>query len=326
MNPEPIALCIVAYQRGDVTERCIDSVRRSAAHPYHIFLVDNASTERTACDLIDRLTQDPDIDVFRSTRNLGPSHGRNVALTSIPARFPYVALLDNDIVALPGWDLAAIAALKAGADLIQPKLLEADGRTLERGPNRPNQSPFAANPAFIGRRLPADAPEVNGDEEACIVGGTSIIKRSVFDKIGLFDERLHIGEDFDFSFRARAAGFSLRYAPNCTLIHDHGFDLAYDQVRGETIKYLSSHVIIWRRWRKAVLSPAYLAWYAWLHRHDEPMYLPQHPRWRIMHRRLLRRAAMHWIMSRYPNAWVCEEDAELATESLARRLGMTGPE
>ncbi len=290
--------------------------------PYRIFLVDNGSPDAATRALLDRLDGSADIELFRLDENFGPARGRNIALAAMPAEFRYVATLDNDIVALPGWDRAALRAFESGADLIQPKLLEADGRTLERGPNRPNQSPLAANPAFFGRGLASEEPEVNRLEDAEIVGGTAIVKREVFDRIGLLDERLHIAEDFDFSFRARAAGFTLRYVPDCTLIHDHGFDFAYDQERGQTEKYLVAHVVFWRKWRKALLSPAYLAWYGWLHRHHEPMYLPANQRWIIAHRRLRRRLVRKWIMSRRANVWDTAEAAERETAAWARYLGM----
>ena len=317
-----LAVCIVSYQRSSLTLRCIESVRKASTLQYRVFLVDNGSRDAATRRLLDECSGSADINVYRFGENRGPSAGRNVALRALPADVRYVALLDNDIVALPGWDLAAQTAIDSGADLIQPKLLKMDGVTLERGPNRSNESPLAANPRFIGRGLAADHPDVNGDEEAEIVGTAAVVRREVIDRIGLFDERLHIGEDFDYSFRARAAGFTLRYAPNCALIHDHGFDLAYDQERARTAKYLTSHVVLWRKWRKALLSPAYLAWYDWLDRNGEPMYLPADQRWRIAHRRLRRRLARHWIMARYANDWDTPEAADRATEALAVRLGL----
>ena len=317
-----VGVLIVSYKRAPLTGRCIESVRATATLPYRIFLVDNGSPDSETSSLLAGMEQSGDVSLTRLERNLGPAAARNVIIRTLPDDVQAVALLDNDIVALPGWDQAALEALDGGADLIQPKLVEADGRTLERGPNRPNDSPLAANPRFIGRGLPAIHPEVNQDEEAAVVGGTAVLRREVIDRLGLFDEGLHIGEDFDYSFRARAAGFALRYAPRCALIHDHGFDLAYDEERGQTSKYLTSHVVLWRRWRKALLSPGYLAWYDWLARHGEPMYLPADQRWRIAHRRLRRRLVRRWIMRRYSNAWNSAAEAEEATAALAARLGL----
>jgi GT2 family glycosyltransferase len=317
-----IGIVLVSFERGEMTQRCLASVRDVASCPYRIFLVDNGSRSFTTQSWLRCWEQDPDLVVFRLDSNQGPAAGRNVALGALPAEVDVVAMLDNDIVALPGWDQAALDALRNGADLIQPKLLDADAGTVERGPTRQNACALAANPQYLGRGLAANHPEVNREQEAVIVGGTGVFRRELLDQIGLLDERLHVGEDFDWSFRAREAGFSLRYAPRCALIHDHGFDPAYDQERSRTSKYLSAHVVLWQKWRKALLSPAYLAWYDWLDRHGEPMYLPADQRWRIAHRRLRRRLARRWIMTRYANAWSSAPEADRATSEVAARLGL----
>jgi GT2 family glycosyltransferase len=235
---------------------------------------------------------------------------------------PLVAFFDNDIVALPGWDEAALRAIEHGSDLIQPKLLNNDGHTVERGPTIPRDNPLSANPEYLGIGMDSSADEVNNPSEAAIVGGTSVIRRNVFDRIGYYDDLLHIGEDFDYSYRARLAGFALSYVPDCVLIHDHGFDFSYDQERGKVEKYLRSHVFFWRKHQKALLSPQYLAWYSWLHFNNEPMYMPQQKRWKTMQRRLRRRFIRKWCMASHQNAWYSVNEANRATENLAKRLAI----
>jgi GT2 family glycosyltransferase len=301
----------------------LDSLVECTATPFHVFVVDNGSRDADTVRRLDDWSGRPEVTLFRLPENTGPAAGRNVALAELGPQFDVVAMLDNDIVALPGWDGAALAALGRGADLIQPKLLEADRKTLERGPNRPNASPLAVNPSFLGRGTRADCPEWNTEEEAEIAGTATVMRRSVLDRIGPLDSRLQIGEDFDYSFRARAAGFAIRYVPTCAMVHDHGFDYRYDQERSRVDKYLIAHVILWQRWGKALLSPCYLRWYSWLHFANEPMYLPEDQRWRIAHRRLRRRLVRVWIMRRHANYWTVPEVLANETERLARRLGMT---
>lgn len=314
-----LAIVIISFRRAAMTARCISSLRATTTLPYRVFLVDNGSADPSTTDLLSRLERSADLTLLRLPRNLGPSAGRNAVLQHLPRDYNVVALFDNDIVALPGWDRAAVRALECGADLIQPKLLKSDGITLERGPNRPNPSPFAINPEFIGCGLLADDPSVSAEEDASIVG-TPVLHRVVIDRIGFFDERLQVGEDYDFSFRAREAGFVLRYAPECVLIHDHGFDIEYEQERALVDKYLLAHVVLWRRWRKALLSPAYLHWYNWLHLRREPMYLPSDRHWSIAHRRLWRRLVRYWLMHRHANDWNSAVALDRETERLAAQL------
>lgn len=318
-----IAIIVLSCERGALTERCLDSLVECTVTPFHVFLVDNGSKDPDTVRRLDAWSARPEVTLFRLPENTGPSAGRNLALAGLGPEFDVVAMLDNDIVALSGWDRAALSALDRGADLIQPKLLEADRRTLERGPNEPNESTLAINPRFPGRGAPADRPDLNIEREAAIVGGTGVFRKTALDSVGLLDPELHIGEDFDLSFRARVAGFNLRYVPDCVLVHDHAFDATYDAERSRTSKYLTAHVILWKRWGKALLSPCYLRWYAWLHFANEPMYLPEDQRWRIAHRRLRRRLVRSWIMWRHANHWTDPDELADETERLARRLGMT---
>lgn len=316
-----LGILVVAFERAALTRRCLDSIRACARVPYHVYLVDNGSKSLEAGSLLQDLVSDAQVTVLNEAVNLGPSAARNRALAILPESIDVVAMLDNDIVVLPGWDEAALQAVRDGADLAQPKLLLPDRLTIERGPNEDNDSPLAINPRFIGRGISSKDSLVNQARPVSIVGGTGIVRRSVFDQLGFFDGRLHVGEDFDLSLRARQAGKQLRYAPACELIHDHPLDLGYDQVRSRTDKYLTAHIILWNRWRKALLSPCYLHWYAWLHFKEEPMYLPESQRWSIVHRRLRRRLARAWIMRKYGNHWVGEDEAADATDRLALRLG-----
>ena len=318
-----VAIGVVSFERAKVTRHCIESIAAcTPADRYRLYLVDNGSRSADVVQLLQWCRQRPEIIVQVLDTNYGPAHARNCILQMIGTSADVVVFLDNDIIALEGWLQAGLAALEAGADLVQPKLLHRDGRTVERGPTRVRADPLAANPEYLGIGLDTDDPLVNLAGEAAIVGTAGIARRDVFDKVGVYDARLHIGEDFDLSYRARAAGLRLRYAPECALIHDHGFDLAYDQERGRLEKYLTAHVVFWRKHQKALLSPRYLQWYAWLHAHGEPMYMPLTQRWRTVARRLRRRWVRRWCMMRYPNHWQSLDRAEAATQALAHRLGI----
>ncbi len=51
----------------------------------------------------------------------------------------------------------------------------------------------------------------------------ALVKRSVFEHIGLLDENMFLYfEDVDFGLRARIAGFRVVYCPNCIVYHARG--------------------------------------------------------------------------------------------------------
>lgn len=49
-----------------------------------------------------------------------------------------------------------------------------------------------------------------------------LIKRSVFDKVGTFDEDIIYGEDTDLTWRAVDVGYKIRYAKKAIIYHDWG--------------------------------------------------------------------------------------------------------
>lgn len=314
-----ISICVISYERADLTEICLDSISRNTVHSYHVFLIDNGSKDSRVMDNLERWESKDSITVIRNATNHGASFARNQAIKLSGEKFRVLAMFDNDMKALPAWDIAALRAFQNGADLIQPKLLTGDGEFIERGPNRSRPEVISANPEFIGKGFEKNHPDVNQEDEVAIVGA-GIFRREVFDRIGGYDERLHIGEDFDLSFRARDAGFKLRYVPDCELIHDHVYDPNYDQERARVSKYLESHVILWRKHRKVLLSPAYLHWYSWMHFNNEPMYMSEQRTLASVPRRLRRRAVRRWIMSSYPQVWPSTEEAEREVLALERKL------
>lgn len=49
-----------------------------------------------------------------------------------------------------------------------------------------------------------------------------LLRRTVIEKVGIFDTALSYGEDVDYFWRARDLGFKICYEPNATVTHDYG--------------------------------------------------------------------------------------------------------
>jgi N-acetylglucosaminyl-diphospho-decaprenol L-rhamnosyltransferase len=59
--------------------------------------------------------------------------------------------------------------------------------------------------------------------EKWVTGASMLIRREVFEKIGLLDENMiNYGSDSDFCYRARAAGYSIIYEPSFIIYHKIG--------------------------------------------------------------------------------------------------------
>lgn len=305
---------IVSHDRAAATECCVRAVLKEAAVSTRLVVADNGSRSAKTRSLLNQLEAEGVAEIVRMPENLGPSGGKNAILERAEGE-PFVALLDNDTQVLSGWDLAALRAMERGAHLVQPKLLERDLKHVDRGPNRPSSDPLAANPKFLGRGEGRYSPCVSAPREVAIVG-CGVTTAGVFEKIGHFDEELWVGEDYDFSQRAADAGFRLVYEPECEMIHDHGLDLGYDNVRANPKALLNSFARYWRKHGRSLLCPRYFGWYSWLDCMEEPMYLAPFSSEHLIFRRIRRRLARAWFMGIYPGQWSGRASVE---RSLKRR-------
>ncbi len=195
---------LVNYNGLDDTRRCL----RSLAERDRVVVVDNAS----ATDPTPELRREfPWCDFVRNPVNGGWAGGNNVGIRHALSRGAgSVLLLNNDTVAAP----ELVTRLDAAADawprfgvlgpvirrLEPPHEVMTDG-VVFNGPGEPG--------FFQRKEVPLVDAAVPAVTEVDIVNGCCmLVRKDVFDKIGLVDERFFlVHEESDLCLRARRAGF-----------------------------------------------------------------------------------------------------------------------
>jgi GT2 family glycosyltransferase len=315
-HSEAMAIGIVSYERPRITQRCIDSIRATSKIPYHIYIADNGSPSQMTKYQLAIWEKQEDITVIRLDMNKGPAGGRNPILDMVSDRHEVIAMLDNDCIVLNGWDSSAGEAIAAGCDVVCPKLLETDMQTVQRGPTRPWPGEETVHPEYIGRGGSRYAPEVNNRQKIDLFPGTAIFKTSVFRRVGFYDANLWIAEDYDLSFRATAAGICICYEPECEIVHDHVFDMEYEKVRTDPSKSLISHIVMWGKHRKLLLSPSSLRLYHYLVKNNVPMWTTKKRGAGNLIARIRRRALGEYFCRRYGEVWASKEEGARITEKI----------
>src|ERR1044071_5288346 len=167
-----------ASQTGDT--RAVESVRaQDVPESLEIIIVNDGSVDETE-SVLRSLAHDETIRCI-TQENSGPSSARNLAIRE--SRGEWIAFLDGDDYWLPGKLKAQLAALeKEGADFAYcgSIVVDEEGGTLARYPASPRDS------------LPDNLMWGN-----LISTPTVIVRRSLLDRTGLFDEVLRTGEDWD---------------------------------------------------------------------------------------------------------------------------------
>jgi len=209
-----VVVVIVNWERPQDTIQCIQSVFASQAVKLQVVVVDNGSTD----DSIEQITSVfPEIILISLDQNLGFAGGFNIGIErALTIRAPYIFLLNNDTIL----EASTIKALiEAPWDVSVPKILFYDDpqRIWAAGAH---WRPFP--PAVIMRGFQKrDGPAYNKPYPLDYATGCALlVKREVFEEINGFDvEFENYMEDYDFTYRLRAAGFTMGYVPEARMLH-----------------------------------------------------------------------------------------------------------
>jgi glycosyltransferase involved in cell wall biosynthesis len=106
-------LCVIVctHNRSDVLERCLGSLQRQSlgAERFEVVLVDNRSVDATSEVIADHLARMTNLRAIGEGA-VGLSRARNAGLAVTRAR--YVAFLDDDAEAVPGWCESLLRAFR----------------------------------------------------------------------------------------------------------------------------------------------------------------------------------------------------------------------
>lgn len=218
---------------------------------HEIILVDDGSTDGTRAWLA---TLAPPFRVVLNERNLGyaAANNRGAAL----ATGEFLALLNNDLLLTPGWlepMLATHCSLGTKAGLVGNVQLDARSGAIDHAGiflNHQGKPEHERELPFFFRRLFHSFQRVDAVTGACV-----LIKRSLWTKLGGFDEDYVNGcEDVDLALRVAAAGCTNAVAWG-SVIHHHVSSSPGRKLRDEenTRRFT-------QRWRAEIVRRAVRCW------------------------------------------------------------------
>lgn len=207
------SIVIPVHNNLEMTEACMESIEAYTPEEHEVIVVDNGSTDGTPEYILRR----KGIKVIRNEENLGFARAVNAGIRASSGN--YVVVLNNDVLVTPGWLSNLLYCV------------ESDPVVGAVGPVTGNCSGVQKIP--VGFQTPEEMfrfaerwnrpdPE-KWFETARLVAFCLLVKREVFERVGLFDERFGQGnfEDDDFCLRARLAGYKLLVAGD-TYVHHIG--------------------------------------------------------------------------------------------------------
>ena len=221
MENKDLSVILLNYNTRDLTKKCLRSVFDSSTdYRFEVIIADNGSTDGS----IEMIKNDfPNVKLIENKANLGFSKGNNVAIRQATGR--YILLLNTDTeirenaldVSIKYLDEHPVVGILGG------KVLLPDG-SLDKASRRKFPNPWNSFLRLFGFKkfsdYNIDSPIDQEMEVDGVMGAYLMIGRSVIDKIGLLDEEYFMyGEDLDWCWQAKKAGYKVVYYPKAEIIH-----------------------------------------------------------------------------------------------------------
>jgi len=238
-----LGIVIVSYNTRDLLRDCLASVYESRGDiSFQVCVVDNASMDGSA-DMVRR--EFPETVLIANSENKGYAHANNLGLRALgwtdretsplrSARPPAYALLLNPDTILPPKALAKMVdfiSSRPEAGVVGPRLVLPNG-ALDKACRRSFPSPEVSFYRMFGlsrlfpkhRRFGAyNLTYLDENQEAevdSVVGAFMMLRSQAILDVGLLDEAFFMyGEDLDWCYRIKKAGWKVLYNPDCTVLH-----------------------------------------------------------------------------------------------------------
>ena len=225
-----VSVVIVNYNTSEQLKDCLNNLL-SQGIELEIIVVDNASSD----DSVEMVrTNFPNVKLVEAKENKGLAHGSNLGLEV--ATGDYVLYLGSDAYPEKGVIDGMVEFMDKNINIgISTCKLVLRNGSLDMDAHRGFPTPWASlthftklnslfpkskffNQYFLGYEDFTKPSEI----DLCI-SHFMMVRKKVFDRVGRWDEDFFVfGEDVDFCYRVKKAGWKIMYLPQFTAIHYKG--------------------------------------------------------------------------------------------------------
>jgi hypothetical protein len=221
-----ISVIIVNWNRRNLLRACLASLDARQGASFEVILVDNGSTDGS----VEMAASYPGIRIIKNSENRGFCAANNQGIHI--ARGEFIALLNNDAEAAPGWLAALLRAFQNRPDvgMAASKIL------VYEDPTRIDKAGHLMYPDGQNRGRGTgslDDGQYDRMEEVLWPDGCAAMYRgSMLRQIGGFDEDFFAyADDAELGLRARIAGWRCLYVPDAVVRHHRGATLGVRSTR-----------------------------------------------------------------------------------------------
>lgn len=202
------------------TIQCLNSFKRVKYPDLFLLVIDNGSEQNEAKKLREmKMNINKPIEFVRINKNLGFCGGANLGIKLALNKYKadYVLLMNNDVVVDPTFLIELINSLseKKSYGLASPLIYYFDDpKKVWWGGKKLNMWTGSASMDFNSKQL-------NSKVTDAVTGCCMLVKKEVFEKVGLLDEKYFLSgvDTIEYSYRARKNGFFSLIVPKAKIWH-----------------------------------------------------------------------------------------------------------
>jgi GT2 family glycosyltransferase len=217
---DKIGVVTVTYNSGAVLPDFLRSLENQSYQNFIVVAVDNASKDDTLNQL--NSWKSPKLVSIANTENLGVAAGNNQGIrAALDAGCDHVLMLNNDVVFDPELFERLLDGLYAhDCQMTTPIIYYNDRPDVVWCAGGLFEARYGYRSMHIGDGE-KDSGQFNEPKAVAYVPTCCVlIRRDVFDRVGLMDERYFVySDDTDFMYRAWRAGLPLYLLPDAQLFH-----------------------------------------------------------------------------------------------------------
>ena len=227
-----LSIVIVHWNGIELLRNCLTSISEHVLptlEDCEVIVVFNGSTDgsQEMCQ-----QQFPWVRQIPNNANFGFSAGNNQGIRA--SRGEYILLLNNDTIVLPDTIQKLVSYLDMHPDvgIVGPKLLNPDGSLQRSCSHFPSLWRLLGNALFLHKLFPrtrvfggsgmtywdySDTRHVDW-----LMGACMLVRKRVFDEVGLLDVSSKVAGDYEFCWRVWKAGWKVVFVHDAEIIHIGG--------------------------------------------------------------------------------------------------------
>lgn len=230
------SIVILSYNQLDYTKQCLESIKKYTTDVhYEIIIVDNASDKKTT----DYLETKDDIILIKNNENLGFAGGCNQGIEASSGK--YIMLLNNDTIVTKRWLSNMIHFLEENEEVSMtgPLTNATVGKQMIETSYKDDLEKMQI---FAEKISNSDASPWR---TLRLVAFCLLLRKNIFNEIGLFDTRFKVGnyEDDDFNIRALCARKKAFVCRNSFIHHFMNVSFMQKDICRERIMFKNKQIL-----------------------------------------------------------------------------------